>query len=393
MGIEKIHIGRFLELAGKFPVLDVRSPSEYGRAHIPGAVSLPLFTDEERKIVGTAYKQQSRKAAIKLGLDFFGPKMRGMTEVVEEIAGQWKARSVTTSVGTTGEQGNQDISISASRMDGPDNADTGLNSSSCPVLVHCWRGGMRSAGVAWLLDLYGFKVYTLTGGYKAFRNWALNQFTAPYRFHILGGFTGSGKTEVLHELQRMQEIIIDLEALAGHKGSAFGNIGLPVQPSQEMFENRLAVALHAAAQAHAASGKPVWLEDESQRIGTVNIPQSLWMAMRSAPIYFMDIPFRERLEHIVAEYGTLDKEKVLDAITRLQKRLGGLETKTAIQYLQEQNTEECFRILLKYYDKYYQKGLSNRANLESLLCKIACARIQAAGNASDVLKRTQSISV
>ena len=351
MAIEKVHIIRFLELAEKFPVLDVRSPSEFNHAHIPGAISLPLFTDEERKIVGTAYKQQSRKAAIKIGLDFFGPKMRGMVEWVEGGA------SPTT------------------------------------VLIHCWRGGMRSAGVAWLMDLYGFKVYTLTGGYKAFRNWAIQQFVTSHRINILGGFTGSGKTEVLKELERMNEIVIDLESLAGHKGSAFGNIGLPVQPKQEMFENELALALARAARRANASDKPIWLEDESQRIGTVNIPQPLWLSMRSSPIYFMDIPFEERLQHIVAEYGSLDREKVFEAIGRLQKRLGGLETKTAVQYLEEENVQECFRILLKYYDKYYQKGLNNRSSLENLLCKIDCPKIQAAGNANSVLNKTRSMSV
>ena len=253
---------------------------------------------------------------------------------------------------------------------------------------------MRSAGVAWLMDLYGFKVYTLIGGYKAFRNWALQQFTIPHRINILGGFTGSGKTEVLKELERLNEITIDLEALAGHKGSAFGNIGLPAQPSQEMFENKLAIALNNASSASmAAEGKPIWLEDESQRIGTVNIPQAVWLTMRSSPIYFLDVPFSERLSHIVSEYGSLDMEKVIEAIARLQKRLGGLETKTATQYLLEQNVQECFRILLTYYDKYYQKALKNRNNVESLLCKINCPGIQAAANAVNVLNKTRSISV
>ena len=374
MGIEKVHIGRFLELAEKFPVLDVRSPSEYNHAHIPGAVSLPLFTDEERKVVGTAYKQQSRKAAIKIGLDFFGPKMRPMVEAVEKIVS---------------ESGNPEAHHTNAVPIDPDAARTHNT-----VLVHCWRGGMRSAGVAWLMDLYGFKVYTLIGGYKVFRNWALQQFALPHRFNILGGFTGSGKTEVLKELQRLNEITIDLEALAGHKGSAFGNIGLPAQPSQEMFENRLAIALNAAAiTSKAADDKPIWLEDESQRIGTVNIPQPVWLNMRSSQVYFMDIPFSERLDHIVAEYGSLDREKVFEAIGRLQKRLGGLETKTAVQYLLEENVQECFRILLKYYDKYYQKGLNNRDNLENLLRTIRCDGIQAAGNANSVLEITRSISV
>ncbi|HNU15993.1 MAG TPA: rhodanese-like domain-containing protein, partial [Chitinophagaceae bacterium] len=131
MGAEKINIEQFLELAKDYPVLDVRSPGEYNHAHIPGACSLPLFSDEERKVVGTTYKQQSREAAIKIGLDYFGPKMRKMVEEVE--------------------------SIIKSREPGTMTKDSRL------VLVHCWRGGMRSGAVSWLLDMYGFKVFTLTG--------------------------------------------------------------------------------------------------------------------------------------------------------------------------------------------------------------------------------------
>lgn len=346
MAIEKINIEKFLELAESFPVLDVRSPGEYKHAHIPGAHSLPLFTDEERKVVGTAYKQQSREAAIKLGLDYFGPKMRNMVESVEALVKRPAANA---------------------------------------VLVHCWRGGMRSAGVAWLLDVYGFKVYTLVGGYKAFRNWVLMQFNIPYRFNILGGYTGSGKTEVLRELNQKGELVVDLESLAGHKGSAFGNIGLPPQPSQEMFDNKLAVNLYKQWRKATANQTTIWLEDESQRIGTVNIPQPLWIMMRNSPVYFLDIPFEERLNHIVEEYGALDREKVADATTRLRKRLGGLETKTALAYLEEDNVQECFRILLKYYDKYYLKGLNNRDKVEALLTKLECSTVDARMNAHNAL--------
>jgi len=216
LAIEKIHIEQFLQLAKGSPILDVRSPAEFAHAHIPGAYSLPLFSDEERKIVGTTYKQQSREAAIKVGLDFFGPKMRRMVEEVESFFD----KKVQIANGLPPDNGQQPSKI---------------------VLVHCWRGGMRSAGVAWLLDLYGFKVYTLIGGYKFFRCFVLRQFEVPFAFKILGGYTGSGKTEVLKQLARAGELIIDLEALANHKGSAFGNIGMPEQPSQEMFENLLAV--------------------------------------------------------------------------------------------------------------------------------------------------------
>lgn len=321
MGIEKIAVDRFVSLAQDFLVVDVRSEAEFEHAHVPGAVNLPLFNNEERKTVGTLYKQTSREAAIKKGLDIFGPKMRAMVEFTERLLEKSRRENRT-------------------------------------VVVHCWRGGMRSAGVAWLLDLYGFKVYTLVGGYKAFRKWVLEQFEKSWPFTMLGGYTGSGKTMVIGELVKEKEAVVDLEGLAGHRGSAFGNIGLPKQPSQEMFENKLAVSLHQTAAKHTE--KRIWLEDESQRIGTVNIPNAVWHTMRNSPVVFLDIPFEQRLDYLVSTYGKLDKEALGAAILRIQKRLGGLETKTALANHLAGDTKACFRILLKYYDKLYGKGLENR---------------------------------
>ena len=128
----------------------------------------------------------------------------------------------------------------------------------------------------------------------------------------------------------------------------------------------------------------IWLEDESQRIGLVNIPQPLWSNMRHSPVCFLDVPFEERLKHITEEYGKLDKQRMAEAIIRIQKRLGGLETKTALQDLEEDNTMSCFRILLTYYDKWYAKGLNNRDNLPTLLNKVNCTEVNALINAGKI---------
>lgn len=348
MAIEKTGIEHFLELAKLYPVLDVRSPAEFAHAHIPGAQSLALFTDEERKVVGTAYKQQSRETAIKIGLDYFGPKMRGMVEMAETIC--------------------------ARQTDG--NA-----AAKKTVLVHCWRGGMRSAGLAWLLDLYGFKVYTLVGGYKKFRHWVLDSFKLPWQFNIAGGYTGSGKTALLYQLEERGAAMVDLEAVASHKGSAFGNLGMPPQPSQEMFENLLAMQLRQ----HGLQ-QTIWLEDESQRIGDVNIPGALWQTIRQSPLYFIDIPFEERLQCITGWYGRQDKEKMLNAIIRIKKRLGPLETKTAVNFLIEDNLTESFRVLLNYYDKLYKKSLQLRPPSDATQHFISCSRVDAAANAEKLLQ-------
>ncbi len=346
MSIEQIDRETFLKLAEESPVVDVRSPGEFSHAHIPGAFPLPLFTDDQRKIIGTAYKQESRQVAVKAGLNFFSERMKTIPDEVEDII---KSKF--------------------------------QNSKQNKVLVHCWRGGMRSRSVAWLLDLYGFKVYTLKGGYKAFRNWVLDQFEKEYTIHILGGYTGSGKTEVLNEMKRKGKAVIDLEALANHKGSAFGSLGQMPQPGQEMFENLLALELFRKTNEPGNSinsddipnnktQKEIWMEDESRHIGTAGIPKALWERMRQSPLCFLEIPFEERLTYILSKYGRFDKKELINSILRIQKRLGGLETKHAINYLLENNLRACFSILLQYYDKLYKNALFKRENIDALLNKL-----------------------
>ena len=383
MALTKISIEEFLLLAKNHPVLDVRSPGEYTHAHIPSSNNLPLFNDEERAKVGTMYKQQSRENAIKIGLDFFGPNMRGMVERVEEIvagyglgltglnrlnklnSSQTSLRQLTTSKPETGNPKPETNTIQP------------LTSKTTTILLHCWRGGMRSAAVAWLLDLYGFKVYTLVGGYKAYRNWVLNQFTKDYNFKIIGGYTGSGKTLLLHALANEGNNIVDLEGLANHKGSALGALGNPPQPTQEMFENLLATQLSTF---NFQPSTTIYLEDESQRIGNLQIPMPLWYCMRKAPVYFVDIPFEKRLNYLTDEYGVHEKTGLVNAIMRIQKRLGGLETKNAINFLLENNFKESFRILLHYYDKWYAKGLYNRENAEELIKKLSATAVNTEQN-------------
>ena len=330
MAVQKIDIDNFIiETSASIGsslrssiTIDVRSPAEFEHAHIPHALNLPLFDNEQRALIGTTYKKQSREAAIKVGLPLFGAKMLPMIETVEAwIKDRQKENDLTKPT----------------------------------IYVHCWRGGMRSAAVAWLLDLYGYKVIQLTGGYKAYRNWVLEQFTIPYSLKVLGGYTGSGKTEILHALQEKNYSVIDLEGLAHHKGSAYGAIGQLPQPSQEMFENLLAEKLLEVNKKQ----KSIWIEDESQRIGTVLIPTPLFHLMRNSTCYFMTIPFEQRLNFIVEGYGSFDQKSLIEATMRIQKRLGGLETKTAIDFITAGALKEAFSILLKYYDKWYEKNAKN----------------------------------
>ena len=374
MPIEQISIKNFLNLCKELPVLDVRSPGEYRHAHIPDSFTLPLFTDEQRKIIGTAYKQESRQAAVNYGLNYFSERMKIIPQETIGIISDWHKNKVPSSSPLSGGGGLDLFSSSPS-------GDRGQG-----LLIHCWRGGMRSESVAWLLNLYGYKIYVLKGGYKSFRNWALAQFEKTYSLKILGGYTGSGKTDVLKEMQRKGKSIIDLERLANHKGSAFGSLGEKPQPTQEMFENLLAIELwktgietennQTNGNGYTKNGKTeIWLEDESRHTGLVNIPKTLWEQMRNSNLYFLEIPFEERLNYIVATYSVFDKKDLVTSIMKIQKKLGGLETKNAINFLLENNLKECFSILMQYYDKLYTKGLYNRENIQSLLNKITCTSV------------------
>ena len=336
-----INIQEFLELSEKHPILDVRSPGEFTYGHIPGAHSLPLFSDEERAIVGTAYKQVSRESAVNKGLAFFTPKMKDLVESTKNL------------------------------------------SKENIFLVHCWRGGMRSSSVAWLLELYGLKVYLLRGGYKAFRRMALESFSEDRNILILGGRTGSAKTLILKELHSLGEQTIDLEKLAHHKGSSFGALGEKPQPTQEMFENELFSQLYKTDKKET-----VWLEDESNMIGSRVIPKIFFEKMRSCNTIFLDIPFEIRLEYLTDEYGKFASEDLKEAIKRITKRLGGLGAKTALEAVDNDDLKTAFEICLRYYDKTYDYGKNKRQPETILNCSFDALNIE--GIANEIIKKTGS---
>lgn len=308
-----LSIQAFIDKAQSLPVIDVRSPSEFQRGHIPGAHNLPLFDDDQRAEIGTIYKQKNRDQAVKRGLDIVGPKMRLMVEQAEQIAPERK------------------------------------------VLLHCWRGGMRSGSLAWLLRTTGFEVQTLEKGYKAFRNFILDQFAEDWPIRILSGYTGSGKTEILRELQKREEQIIDLEGIAGHKGSSFGHLGEEEQPTGEQFQNLLGKALY-----HSSKERPIWLEDESRFVGRRCIPQPLYRQMQEAPVFRVEIPKEERIRCLVDDYGGYPTEKLESSILKIKKRLGGLRTQQAIEALHTGNLAKVAEHVLHYYDKAYDHQLQKR---------------------------------
>lgn len=325
---ESLDITAFLNRARMeaAPILDVRSPAEFTAGHIPHAVNLPLFSDEERARVGTLYKEQGREPAILIGLDIVGVKMRSFVEQTHAAVEQHRA-----------------------------SAHNDSKSAQKSVLVHCWRGGMRSSSMAWLLNLCGFRVCTLQGGYKAFRRHVASINAQMRRIVVLGGKTGSQKTRLLHLLREKGEDIVDIEQIAQHKGSAFGALGHPPQPTQEQFENDIATVL-----ADIPPDKRLWIEDESRLVGKCIIPEPLWVQLRAAPVLFLEVPFERRINTLVAEYGSYPKEHVREALLRIERRLGGLQTRLALEALEQGNIAQTAAHALAYYDKTYTSGLSLR---------------------------------
>lgn len=301
-------------LSSGLAIIDVRSPGEFAQGHIPGAVGMPLFSDAERAVVGTLYKQTGRDAAVLEGLRIVGPKLAGIVEQARALAPEGR------------------------------------------IAVHCWRGGERSGSVAWLLDKAGFaEVMTLKGGYKAFRNHVLDSFTDVPELLVLGGYTGTGKTETLKHLRALDQQVMDLEALAHHKGSSFGALGEAPQPTQEHFENVLWATLRAVDRS-----RPLWVEDESLMIGRNKLPEPFHAALRSAPLFFADMPLEERVERLVLDYGSFPKDQLADAIERIARRIGPQHAKAALEALALGDLHTVARTALRYYDKTYAHGLSQR---------------------------------
>jgi tRNA 2-selenouridine synthase len=290
-------------------LFDARSPSEFRHAHIPGAFNLPLLDDEHRIIVGTTYKQQGREAAVLKGFDLVGPKFG---DLVRQAKSMTEQREIT---------------------------------------VYCWRGGMRSGILSWVLNLAGFKVTVLKGGYKAYRNRVLSTLREPRQVIIVGGKTGSGKTEVLEALRAKGEQVIDLEAIANHKGSAFGALGQEVQPSVEQSENELAKQWELID-----PNRLLWLENESRSIGKVKINDAVFELMRTAPVVEVNVSIERRKQRILADYGRYSKEELAECTSKLNKRLGGLRMQEALSALQEDRMSDWLDILLQYYDKTYGHG-------------------------------------
>ncbi len=303
-----------MALSVKYPIVDVRTPAEHEKGAIPGSVNIPIFDNQQRAEVGTIYKQRGQLDAIYRGLDFVGPVMADVLRKGLEVAGAQKE-----------------------------------------LLVHCWRGGMRSASMVWLFSLAGIKCSLLEGGYKAYRAYILERLASAGNVVVLGGLTGSGKTEILKALSEIGEQVIDLEGLANHRGSAFGAIGMPPQPTSEQFANILFREF-----SELDPERRIFVEDESLNIGSVFMPGEFYSVIRNSRVIAIMCDSENRMPRLLEEYGRMPTEQLKNSIGRIRKRLGGENTDNALSAIENDNMQEAIKIVLAYYDKSYSFGLSKR---------------------------------
>jgi tRNA 2-selenouridine synthase len=334
-------VEEFMSLKKILPVVDVRSPGEFAEGHIPGAINIPIFNDEERAIVGTIYVKRGRLPAIEKGLEIVGPKMAQFVREAVVLA------------------------------------------PSGQLLVYCWRGGMRSESMAWLFERVGIKCFTLQGGYKSYRNYLLERAgNLPYLI-VIEGHTGSGKTEILSRLKTMGEQVIDLEGLAHHKGSVFGGINQKPQPTTQQFQNNIFDEILSFD-----LSKKVWVEGESQTVGRVFLPDPLWYLMNKAQCIEILVPRGERISRLVNEYGTLPEELMENAIRNLAKRLGDQRMNEILHCYLEKNLEDVAEKLLEYYDQTYQ---FSRDKYKRKLTEIVLPNGDASANAELILEKATNL--
>ncbi len=294
--------------------VDVRSPLEFAEDHLPGAINVPLLDNDERAEIGTIHKQQGPHQARERGLELTAHRF---PEMVRTIAAAAQGR---------------------------------------PLLVYCWRGGLRSKTVATILELAGYQALQLTGGYKSFRNQVAGYFF-PFEprspLVVLHGMTGIGKTTLLTHLKEKGGFVVDLEGLACHRGSAFGQLGLTQNLSQKRFETLLWDAVRKAP-----PGEPLIVEGESERIGRVSLPGDFYQKMAAGVRVWCSASLDTRVRRLVEEYGLPEyKEDMAVALQRIRKKLGGKICDQLAGNLERWELEPFMTgLVCDYYDKVYYKN-------------------------------------
>lgn len=341
--MKNLSVAEFIELSPDAIIIDVRTPAEYEKGHIVGAHNMPLFTNEERAVVGTIYKKQGKESAVERGLDFVGQRLSHFVREAKRMQKIYGDK---------------------------------------PLLLYCWRGGMRSNSVAWLLSTAGFKVEVLGGGYKNYRRSFLSKLKIRHwELIILGGPTGCGKTDILQSLRKKGEQVIDLEFLAKHRGSAFGTYGYEgEQPTSEHFANLVYDEL-----LKLDPSKPIWCEGESLSIGHVFMPQELYELIQTSRFVYFALPREIRLDHIVRDYGNCPKEILIKSFTNITKRLGYDQAKRAIEMVEAGDIRSAADIGMHYYDKGYSHSIEGRRG--EIICRLELTEDCPDANAEELIKQ------
>lgn len=295
-------------------VVDVRTPLEYTDDHLPGAINVPLLSNEERAVIGTIYKQEGPQPARIRALETTAPRFPAM---VDQIA--------TAAAGR-------------------------------PILVYCWRGGLRSKTIVSILELTGYEAVQLQGGYKTFRHHVQNyfeHFTPPAPLVIIHGMTGTGKTDFILGLDPQKFTVIDLEGVACHRGSAFGSLGLVQDLSPKWFDTQLWDAFRKAP-----ADRPIILEGESRRIGRMTLPGTLYDVMSDSIKIWCTASLETRVSRLIAEYAKEEyREGMQIALDRILRKLGGEKHAEIAGYLERWEMGPFMEGLINsYYDKLYYKN-------------------------------------
>ncbi len=298
-------------------IIDVRSQLEFAIDHIPGAINLPVLNNEQRAEVGTIYKQESPFKARKLGAAL----------VSQNLA----------------------LHLQQHFADKP---------KDYHPLVYCWRGGQRSGSMALVLTQIGWRVTLLKGGYKTYRAWVRSQLeTLPnqFQYRILAGLTGSAKTHILQELPTQ---VLDLEGLANHRGSLLGVLLDSPQPSQKRFESQLLAAFQALD-----PNQPVWLEAESNKIGQVYLPKSLWQQMQISSGVELQVPISDRVNWLLQEYPQWleNPQQLKEKLERLTSRYGKAQIQHWADLIDRQAWSTFVQSMLEeHYDPAYRQSFQRQ---------------------------------
>ena len=314
----------------KGPLIDVRSPGEYYKGHIPNSINIPLFDNYERSIIGTIYKKEGRKKAVIEGLKFIEKKMEFLLD-------------------------NLFMNIDSQKTI-PEN-----DNNESFIRIYCSRGGMRSQSIAWLLDKYKFNPITLKGGYKTYRRWILDYFSKKWDIIIIGGKTGTGKTRLLSLLEKYKYQTIDLEGFACHRGSTFGGLGMKKQPSNEQFENKIAEKLYSFKVINN-----IFVEAESANIGKCKIPHEFFNQMKTSRRIEILRSETNRLDELIDTYSVFNKDELQESVLRIKKRLGPQRTKIALESINKEEWDLVCRSVLDYYDRCYEYEKVGKKNITLL---------------------------